>query len=213
MTTIVTRAGKGSALTIAEMDANFTNLNTAKIESSLIAFTTLTASNPTFTPNVATKRLVVRVRGGGGAGGGTTTSVANIGLGGHAGAVVWGSTATVSGTYNATIGVGGTTLGAGLGGNNGGNSTFVGTGLNLTAVGGNGGIAQILCSSGANGEGGHSGEGLGGARQATSGADGNAAAANTGAGGGGACNTTGSIVSNAGGTGGSGIIDIWEFNL
>jgi len=32
MATIVTRAGKGSALTFAEGDANFTNLNTAKIE-------------------------------------------------------------------------------------------------------------------------------------------------------------------------------------
>lgn len=33
MSTIVTRAGKGSALTFAEGDANFTNLNTDKIES------------------------------------------------------------------------------------------------------------------------------------------------------------------------------------
>ena len=32
MATIVTRAGKGSALTHNEMDANFTNLNTDKIE-------------------------------------------------------------------------------------------------------------------------------------------------------------------------------------
>jgi hypothetical protein len=32
MATIVTRAGKGSALTFVEGDANFTNLNTAKIE-------------------------------------------------------------------------------------------------------------------------------------------------------------------------------------
>ena len=36
MTTIVTRQGKGSALTYAEMDANFTNLNTDKIETSEI---------------------------------------------------------------------------------------------------------------------------------------------------------------------------------
>jgi len=34
MTTIVTRAGKGSPLTNAEVDANFTNLNTAKLEAS-----------------------------------------------------------------------------------------------------------------------------------------------------------------------------------
>jgi len=32
MTTIVTRAGKGSALSYVEMDANFTNLNTNKLE-------------------------------------------------------------------------------------------------------------------------------------------------------------------------------------
>ena len=33
MATIVTRTGKGSALTFAEGDANFTNLNTDKLES------------------------------------------------------------------------------------------------------------------------------------------------------------------------------------
>ena len=32
MATIVTRSGKGSALTFVEADANFTNLNTDKIE-------------------------------------------------------------------------------------------------------------------------------------------------------------------------------------
>ena len=37
MATIVTRSGKGSALTHTEMDANFTNLNTDKIESTLAA--------------------------------------------------------------------------------------------------------------------------------------------------------------------------------
>lgn len=39
MTTIVTRAGKGSALTHAEGDANFTNLNTDKAETSALAAT------------------------------------------------------------------------------------------------------------------------------------------------------------------------------
>lgn len=37
MATIVTRAGKGSALTFAEADANFTNLNNDKVETSAIA--------------------------------------------------------------------------------------------------------------------------------------------------------------------------------
>lgn len=36
MSTIVTRAGKGSILTNTEMDANFTNLNTDKVESSAL---------------------------------------------------------------------------------------------------------------------------------------------------------------------------------
>lgn len=36
MTTIVTRAGKGTPLTHTEMDANFTNLNTDKLETSVI---------------------------------------------------------------------------------------------------------------------------------------------------------------------------------
>jgi hypothetical protein len=45
MTTIVTRAGKGTALTWTEMDANFTNLNNAKYES---------GSNPTFGTVTAT---------------------------------------------------------------------------------------------------------------------------------------------------------------
>ena len=41
MTTIVTRAGKGSPLTNNEMDTNLTNLNTAKIEN-----TSATGSTP-----------------------------------------------------------------------------------------------------------------------------------------------------------------------
>lgn len=39
MSTIVTRAGKGSALTYAEADANFTNLNNSKVETSAIGTT------------------------------------------------------------------------------------------------------------------------------------------------------------------------------
>ena len=40
MSTIVTRTGKGSALTVAEMDANLTNLNTDKLELDDISVTT-----------------------------------------------------------------------------------------------------------------------------------------------------------------------------
>ena len=37
MATVTTRAGKGSPLTHAEVDANFTNLNTDKLEASAVS--------------------------------------------------------------------------------------------------------------------------------------------------------------------------------
>jgi len=53
MSTIVTRAGKGSPLTHAEVDANFTNLNTDKLETSTAASTYAPLNSPTFTGNPA----------------------------------------------------------------------------------------------------------------------------------------------------------------
>ena len=60
MTTIVTRAGKGSALTWVEGDANFTNLNNEKLEASGGTITgyketvfSLGTTSGTITPNVA----------------------------------------------------------------------------------------------------------------------------------------------------------------
>jgi hypothetical protein len=60
MATIVTRAGKGSALTFTEGDANFTNLNTDKLEASGGTITgyketvhSLGTTSGTITPNVA----------------------------------------------------------------------------------------------------------------------------------------------------------------
>jgi hypothetical protein len=53
MSTIVTRAGKGSALSFAEVDANFTNLNSDKIQSgntvASLAITSATISGGTIT--------------------------------------------------------------------------------------------------------------------------------------------------------------------
>jgi len=46
MTTIVTRAGKGSPLTNTEIDTNFTNLNTDKLEISVGTITTSTTITP-----------------------------------------------------------------------------------------------------------------------------------------------------------------------
>ena len=48
MATIVTRAGKGSALSHNEVDANFTNLNTDKLE----ANTNITVADATVTGNL-----------------------------------------------------------------------------------------------------------------------------------------------------------------
>lgn len=60
MTTIVTRAGKGAALTWTEGDSNFTNLNTDKLEKSGGTITgynetvyDLGTTSGTITPNVA----------------------------------------------------------------------------------------------------------------------------------------------------------------
>jgi len=47
MSTIVTRAGKGSPLTHVEVDANFTNLNTDKVEKTAAAITGGTIDNTT----------------------------------------------------------------------------------------------------------------------------------------------------------------------
>jgi len=44
MSTITTRSGKGSALTNNEVDSNFTNLNTDKLESGDLSVTTATPS-------------------------------------------------------------------------------------------------------------------------------------------------------------------------
>lgn len=62
MTTIVTRAGKGTPLTIAEMDTNLTNLNTDKAEVNSPTFTGTpsapTAAGGTNTTQLATTAFV-----------------------------------------------------------------------------------------------------------------------------------------------------------
>lgn len=65
MSTIVTRAGKGSPLTFAEVDANFTNLNTTKIETSNLSASTgsslvghiASGATTSITPDTVAKRL------------------------------------------------------------------------------------------------------------------------------------------------------------
>jgi hypothetical protein len=64
MTTIVTRLGKGSPLTTAEVDANFTNLNTDKAEVDSPSLTGTpqapTAAAGTSTPQIATTAFVAQ---------------------------------------------------------------------------------------------------------------------------------------------------------
>ena len=52
MSTIVTRAGKGSVLTHAELDANFTNLNTDKADA-------VKVNGPAFSAHPTTARLLL----------------------------------------------------------------------------------------------------------------------------------------------------------
>jgi hypothetical protein len=54
MTTIVTRTGKGSPLTHTEVDTNFTNLNTAKLEAGAIALGSAAAPSISFTGDTNT---------------------------------------------------------------------------------------------------------------------------------------------------------------
>ena len=62
MSTIVTRAGKGSALSYVEVDANFTNLNSDKIQSggsaSIITLTSATIAALTATSSVLTSASI-----------------------------------------------------------------------------------------------------------------------------------------------------------
>jgi hypothetical protein len=62
MSTIVTRAGKGSALSYVEVDANFTNLNSDKIQSggsaSIITLTSASISALTATSSVVTSSSI-----------------------------------------------------------------------------------------------------------------------------------------------------------
>lgn len=166
MSTIVTRSGKGSPLTNTEVDTNFTNLNTDKIQSgdtvSALTVTTLTGNGGTInntsvgattestgrfttitsTATTGTAPLVVA----------STTPVANLSIGGNA------ATATTAANVTGTVAVanGGTgqttyTDGQLLIGNSTGNTLAkatltAGTGIDITN--GNGTISIAATGSG-----------------------------------------------------------------
>lgn len=170
----------------------------------LIAFTKITATNAAWAPNANTKKMVVMCAGGGGGGGGCG-STAKSSPGGGAGAIGFAVSTSVSGTYAATIGAGGTGSSA-ASGTQGGSSSFIGTGLSTTSAGGLGGAILNISSSTGTGINGESGIGVGGAGGAD--ADGSAATPNSAAGGGGGGSVSGY---KAGGSGGSGVIYVWEY--
>ena len=173
----------------------------------LINFTIFTASNAAWSPHKNTNTIIVQVISGGGAGGGGTTGIS--GWGGAKGLSGWGICATVSGTYAITVGNGGTGV-AGATGNNGGTSSFIGTGINLSRVGGLGGTADdtVMNAVPANNlRNGEDFEGVGGV--ATSQSPAGSAAANSAAGGG-AC-YGGASAGATGGNGGSGKVYVWEY--
>jgi len=91
MSTIVTRAGKGSALTHNEVDANFVNLNTDKIQSgntvSSLTVTSITGTTATYTnANISSATIT----------GGSITGITDL-------AVADGGTGTSSLTQNNVI--------------------------------------------------------------------------------------------------------------
>lgn len=186
---------RDNALAIGEADAAVPDA--AKF-GKLIAFTKITATNATFTPDAKTRKMVVLVVSGGGNGAAGTTGSA--GHGGVAGSQGYGVSTSVSGTYAATIGAAQV------------NSSFIGTGLSVTSSA-PGAQTMISTASGVGGKG-ASLYGLGGVGGTDGGAGGGGAggagSANSGAGGGGGGHGAGG--GGAAGAGGSGVIFLWEYS-
>jgi hypothetical protein len=156
MSTIVTRAGKGSALTHNEVDANFTNLNTDKIEAAqtvTLTNKTISGSNNTLSNigNASLTNSSVTIGSTSVSLGSTATTVSGLTLssptisggtvnnaviGGSTPAAITGTTITAntgfSGPINGTVG--GTTPAAGTFTSltDSGNLTFTGTGNRIT---------------------------------------------------------------------------------
>lgn len=143
MATIVTRAGKGSALTHTEMDANFTNLNT-ELAAAGASVQTFTSSGTWTKPSTGTVALVTCIGGGGGGGRNDGTSWVYGGFGGYL-KTKWIRLSDLPSSVTVTIGAGGaasaTTASAG---SQGGNTSF---GTFLVSLGGNGGDSRTSANA------------------------------------------------------------------
>jgi len=116
MSTIVTRAGKGSALTNTEVDSNFTNLNTDKIEAATTATLTNKTINLTSNTLVATSaQILAAVTDETGTGSlvfATSPTLVTPALGTPASGIVTNLTGTASININGTVGATTATTGA-----------------------------------------------------------------------------------------------------
>ena len=139
MSTIVTRAGKGSPLTNTEVDSNFTNLNTDKLEAtysgalnSLTGGTSITTVSSTtgITSGAWKATTISPLYGGTGVAQASASSTLTI-------SGAYGTTFTVSGTTAVTLPTTGTlaTLA--------GSETFTNKTLTLPTIGGTGATSLV----------------------------------------------------------------------
>lgn len=141
-------------------------VNAFVLRGNLAPITSGTAA--TYTPTAGTRAIEVIVIGGGGGGGGADgqgAGTAGAAGGGGSGGVVSMLITTVAASYTYTIGAGGTAgVGlAGADGGTGGNTTFAGGAVSITASGGLGGVGRTASSGGGiRGSGGVGGAATGG---------------------------------------------------
>lgn len=212
----------GATFSILFADSNGQNITSTPYGNGYTLYIITAASSGTFaTPSSFAPYITYLITGGGGAGGAGDSLGSGGGGGGAGGYLVGYRAINASTTFTINVGLGGTGVVGGVG-NTGTSSSFIGTGISLTASGGGGGGNTFVAgAAGASGGGGGlrnnvaggsgtSGQGnAGGASLFT-----NGSATGRGGGGGGALaigasgsgpNIVSNIPSTPGGNGGAGI--------